>query len=295
VALANNLTNFASSNSNWLDQPLIPSEMVFSDVVDHFNWQEVSFIMTPSTNWNQLWIRMFNPDTFNDDRFYHLMGLDNILIERIDESCVEYQLDCEASISTIVEQTGPNEGDVRLRFVSSGNPDPNPSWTFTNLATNTQYIVQNQEQVNVVINSICSGLSNCDFGVPAGTYEICLTVGIQIGNVMCFDEECIILNTNSPIGGNNSAFSQGDDGVINHADENINVFPNPSSDHINLTSPTLIESIELINLHGQVIKTAKEKDEIFVGDQAPGTMLLRIKTIDADGTMKYSLKKIIIQ
>jgi hypothetical protein len=81
--------------------------------------------------------------------------------------------------------------------------------------------------------------------------------------------------------------------INTNKEDQLAVYPNPSSDYINLNyvkSPLIVISIELLDLNGRLIKVANETNRINVMDITPGIYLLRIK---ADNE-QIAIKKVTI-
>jgi hypothetical protein len=70
----------------------------------------------------------------------------------------------------------------------------------------------------------------------------------------------------------------------------ISVYPNPSSEYININSKSDIKRIEIYSLSGQLILSTKRATQIKVGHLQAGMYLLNVQTV----TGKL-IKKIVVE
>jgi uncharacterized repeat protein (TIGR01451 family) len=65
------------------------------------------------------------------------------------------------------------------------------------------------------------------------------------------------------------------------ADQSVKVYPNPTSDFINVSCDSAIQSVELFDIHGRLVQTAlpsKKQTKVDISGNAKGIYLVRIKT-----------------
>ena len=74
--------------------------------------------------------------------------------------------------------------------------------------------------------------------------------------------------------------------------ENFSLYPNPTSDVLNITSKTGIEfnAIKIVDLTGRIVKSEQNKTSINVSDLASGTYLIEIFTNESKATSKFVKK-----
>ena len=73
--------------------------------------------------------------------------------------------------------------------------------------------------------------------------------------------------------------------------EKITLYPNPTSDVLNIDTNAIIESVEIFNMQGQKVITSKQK-QITVSQLQDGVYLLRIKDSNNNVSTKKFIKKL---
>lgn len=72
----------------------------------------------------------------------------------------------------------------------------------------------------------------------------------------------------------------------------LRIFPNPASDKVTIQSSFTIESVEIMNLHGQLIvrhEIGTNEESIFIGNLSPGTYIINVNC--ENGSFKSRLIK----
>lgn len=74
--------------------------------------------------------------------------------------------------------------------------------------------------------------------------------------------------------------------------ENFTIYPNPTSDELNITATNGLElnDISIFDLTGRKVKTFKNDTKINVSDLSTGTYLIEVKTNEGKGTSKFIKK-----
>jgi hypothetical protein len=70
----------------------------------------------------------------------------------------------------------------------------------------------------------------------------------------------------------------------------VSVFPNPAQDYLNVRSSEVIESIQLISVSGQLIRSVQPNttyDKLDISDLEAGMYYVQIKTVDELVTQKF--------
>ena len=83
---------------------------------------------------------------------------------------------------------------------------------------------------------------------------------------------------------------------ISEAEMQINIFPNPANDILNITSSEQISEIEIVNDLGQVVKRMKVNADnaiCNVEDLTSGVYVVRIRTINLSNTAVILQKKFV--
>ncbi|WP_338790122.1 T9SS type A sorting domain-containing protein [Bernardetia sp. MNP-M8] len=75
----------------------------------------------------------------------------------------------------------------------------------------------------------------------------------------------------------------------NQSFKEINIYPNPATNILNIKSESEIVSISLLNVQGQEVKRWNAKNELYIGDIPIGLYLLKINT--TEGTEQVRIIK----
>jgi hypothetical protein len=136
-----------------------------------------------------------------------------------------------------------------------------PVYEFLEFCATQEIIIEN-------IGSTSQGLTGdaCDY-VADGCF----------GGLACYRNENIEYNGTRifPTPHPDCDFLDSNDDLIR--EEQINIYPNPFLDEINIETKINIDEIDVVDVHGQILKTYTHQSNLELGDLSAGIYFLRIK------------------
>ncbi|MEY8848553.1 BspA family leucine-rich repeat surface protein [Psychroserpens sp. XS_ASV72] len=206
---------------------------------------------------------------------------------------------------TITIDESDNYLDYIIRFQNTGNAnatfvriedvlDPELDWTTLRMVSAShdyQVNITNNNEVEFLFNNINLPYEALDEPNSKGyiAYKIKPKSTIQIGDIMSGNAS-IYFDYNQPIITNTVSTQVVDNLSINEysLDHTLKIYPNPTNDYfkIDIPSNVTIESIELFNVSGKLIKEYSKSETYIIRNLSPGLYFLKIKTDQSEVTKK---------